>query len=37
MYARAEARPEDNAGFGMFQMESAGSGDQVLAVKPWVG
>jgi len=35
MYDRSEARPEDN--MSMFQFEAAGSGDQALAVKPWVG
>ena len=36
-YDRDENRPEENEGFGMFQMEAAGQGDQALAVKPWVG
>jgi hypothetical protein len=35
MYDRAEARPEDN--IGMFSFEAAGTGDQALAVKPFVG
>ena len=34
-FDRAESRPEDN--LGMFSFEAAGSGDQALAVKPWVG
>ena len=34
-YDRGESRPEDN--LGMFSFEAAGSGDQALAVKPWVG
>jgi microtubule-associated protein-like 6 len=37
-YDRAATRPEDNTAMvGMFSMESAGQGEQVLAVKPWKG
>jgi hypothetical protein len=36
-YDRNDARPEDNAAMGMFQMESAGAGDQALATKPCAG
>lgn len=35
LYDRNEKRPDDNQGF--FQVEQVGSGDQVLAVKPWIG
>ena len=37
MYARPDNRPDENADFGMFQVEEAGKGDQALAVKPWLG
>jgi WD40 repeat protein len=37
-YERKENRPADNEAYvGFFEMESAGTGDQVMAVKPWIG
>jgi len=37
-YDRKENRPEDNQAFvGFFEMENAGTGDQAMAVKPWIG
>mmetsp|Transcript_5014 Transcript_5014/g.7563 ORF Transcript_5014/g.7563 Transcript_5014/m.7563 type:complete len:745 (+) Transcript_5014:32-2266(+) len=37
-YDRDEKRPEDNAGMvGLFEVESAGAGDQIMATKPWIG
>lgn len=37
-YDRNEQRPEDNTAMvGLFEMESAGSGEQALAIKPWIG
>ena len=38
MYERDSKRPEDNTAMAaMFEIESAGGGEQVLAVKPWIG
>ena len=38
MYDRDPKRPEDNnAMAAMFDIESAGGGEQVMAVKPWIG
>jgi WD40 repeat protein len=37
-YDRDEKRPEDNKAMAaMFEIESAGGGEQVMAVKPWIG
>lgn len=38
MYDRDDQRPEDNAAMvAMFEIESAGGGEQVMASKPWIG
>lgn len=37
-YDRSDKRPEDNGAMAkLFEIESAGEGEQIMAVKPWIG